>query len=156
MSRFIGFSEKSFLKRNLKYGWAKYGQWYYRFKFLEGEIDSTDCSMQNLERLEVTWSNQFKFLVFGNFKRDLMQILGRFNLWVTPKTNWPSFCLLLKLSHALLDGLFNVLLGCMLVKINALFAEWTITECDYFQILLLGILSSIEPTMIFTDTYFQI
>ena len=27
-------------------------------------------------------------------------------------------------------------LGCMVVNINALFAEWSITECDYFQILL--------------------
>ena len=27
-------------------------------------------------------------------------------------------------------------LGCMVVNINALFAEWSITECDYFQTLL--------------------
>ena len=30
------------------------------------------------------------------------------NMWVTPKTNRPSFCLILKFSHAL-DGLFSVL-----------------------------------------------
>ena len=37
-----------------------------------------------------------------------MQTVGRFDMWVTPKTNRPSFCLILKLSHAL-DGLFSVL-----------------------------------------------
>ena len=37
-------------------------------------------------------------------------------------------------------------LGCMVVNINALFAEWRITERDYFQILLLGVLSGKEPT----------
>ena len=25
--------------------------WHYHFKFLDGELDSTDCSMQVLERL---------------------------------------------------------------------------------------------------------
>ena len=40
-------------------------------------------------------------------------------------------------------------LGCMVVNINALFAEWIITGCDYFQILLLGILSSWNPLLIF-------
>ena len=30
-------------------------------------------------------------------------------MWVTPKTNRPSFCLILKLSHALYHGLFSVL-----------------------------------------------
>ena len=39
---------------------------------------------------------------------NLMQTVGRFDMWVTPKTNRPSFCLILKLSHAL-DGLFTVL-----------------------------------------------
>ena len=42
-------------------------------------------------------------------------------------------------------------LGCMIVNINALVAEWRITECGYFQILLLEILSGMEPTI-----YFQI
>ena len=37
-----------------------------------------------------------------------MQTVGRFDMWVTPKTNWPSFCLILKLSHAQ-NGLFSVL-----------------------------------------------
>ena len=41
---------------------------------------------------------------------NLMQTVGRFDMWVTPKTNRPSFCLILKLSHAL-DGLFSVLSG---------------------------------------------
>ena len=55
-----------------------------------------------------------------------------------PKSNWPSFCLILKLSHAL-DGLSvwclcsMYYLGCMVININALFAEWSITEYDYFQ-----------------------
>ena len=38
----------------------------------------------------------------------MTQTVGRFNMQVTPKTNRPSFCLILKLSHAL-DGLFIVL-----------------------------------------------
>ena len=38
---------------------------------------------------------------------NLMQTVGRFNMWVTP-TNRPSFCLISKLHHAL-DGLFSVL-----------------------------------------------
>ena len=33
------------------------------------KLDSTDCSLWVLERLEVTWCNQFKFLVFDNIKR---------------------------------------------------------------------------------------
>ena len=71
-------------------------------------------------------------------------------MWVTPKTNRPSFCLILKLSHAL-DGLFSVLSRLHDYNLYALFAEWRITERDYFQILLLGILSGMEPTI-----YFQI
>ena len=42
-------------------------------------------------------------------------------------------------------------LGCIVVNINALFAEWRIPEWDWFQILLLGILSGMKPTF-----YFQI
>ena len=41
----------------------------------------------------------------------------------------------------------------MVININALFAEWRITERDYFQILLLGILSGMETTIFI---YFQI
>ena len=80
---------------------------------------------------------------------NLAQIVGRFDIWVTTKTNRPSFCLILTLSHVL-DGLFSVYyLGCMVVNIKALFAEWSITERDYFQILLLGILSSLERPIYF-------
>ena len=44
-------------------------------------------------------------------------------------------------------------LGCMVVNINVLFAQWRITERDYFQVLLLGILSGMEPTIqyLFSD-----
>ena len=42
-------------------------------------------------------------------------------------------------------------LGCMVVNINAPFAEWRITERNYFQILLPGILSGIEPIFLFSD-----
>ena len=38
-------------------------------------------------------------------------------------------------------------LDCMVININVLFAEWSITERDYFQILLLGILSSMGITI---------
>ena len=80
---------------------------------------------------------------------NLTQIVGRFDIWVTTKTNRPSFCLILTLSHVL-DGLFSVYyLGCMVVNIKALSAEWSITERDYFQILLLGILSSLERPIYF-------
>ena len=42
--------------------------------------------------------------------------------------------------------------GCMVVNINAIFAQWRIAERDYFQILLLGILSDMEPTSyLFSD-----
>ena len=41
-------------------------------------------------------------------------------------------------------------LGCMVVNINVLFA---FTEPDYFQILFLEILSSIEPTIYFGRVY---
>ena len=34
--------------------------------------------------------------------------MGRVDMWVTPKTNRPSFCLILKLSHAP-DGVLSVL-----------------------------------------------
>ena len=37
----------------------------------------------------------------------------------------------------------------MVININALFAECNITEPDYFQVLLLGIHSSMEPTALF-------
>ena len=40
-------------------------------------------------------------------------------------------------------------LGCVVININAPFAEWRITEYDYFQILLFGILSGMEPTIYF-------
>ena len=43
-----------------------------------------------------------------------------------------------------MNGLLVCYLGCMFVNINALFAEWGITEQDYFQILRLGILSGME------------
>ena len=39
---------------------------------------------------------------------NLTQTMGRFDMWVTLKTNRPSFCLILKLSHPL-DGVFSVL-----------------------------------------------
>ena len=40
-------------------------------------------------------------------------------------------------------------LGCMVVNINMLFPQWRITERDYFQVLLLGILSGMEPTILY-------
>ena len=78
---------------------------------------------------------------------NLAQTVGRFNMWVTPKTNKSSFCLIiLKLSHVL-DGLFSVLSRLHRCKHRCTFCRmkhhWT--RCDYFQILLLGILSSMEP-----------
>ena len=55
---------------------------------------------------------------------------------------------MLKLSHAL-DGLLSVLSRLHGRKHKYAFAEWSITERDYFQILLLGILSNMEPTIYF-------
>ena len=42
----------------------------------------------------------------------------------------------------------------MVVNINAFFAEWSIAECDFLQILLLGILSRWNPLLIlrYADT----
>ena len=69
-----------------------------------------------------------------------------------PLTNRTSFWPILKLSHAL-DGLFSVLSRLHGCKHKCTFCRmkhhWA--WCDYFQILLLGILSSMEPTI-----YFQI
>ena len=70
-------------------------------------------------------------------------------MWVTSKTNRPpSFCLILKLSHAHLKVcsvyIAVYIIWAAVININALFAEWSITEHDYFQILFLGILSSME------------
>ena len=76
---------------------------------------------------------------------------GRFNMWVIPKTNKPSFCLISQLYHVL-GGLFSVLCRLHACKhVCCMLAEWSITERDYFEIFLLGILSSMEPTI-----YFQI
>ena len=44
----------------------------------------------------------------NNLSQTVLAV-GRLNMWVTPKTNRPSFGLILKLSHAL-DSLFSVLL----------------------------------------------
>ena len=69
---------------------------------------------------------------------------------VTLKTNRSSFCLILKLSHAL-DGLFSVYLGRMVININALFAEWSITECDVtaFRFCCLGFCLAWNPPRTF-------
>ena len=90
---------------------------------------------------------------------NLTHTVGRFNapMWVTPKTNRASFCLILKLSHAL-DGLFNVLYRLHGCKQKCTFCRmkdyWT--WCDYFcfQILLLRILSSMEHTTLCCDGHF--
>ena len=51
MSRFTGFSEKFFLKKNdLKYGWSM-GSDAIALSFSK-ELDSTECSMRVLERLD--------------------------------------------------------------------------------------------------------
>ena len=42
-------------------------------------------------------------------------------------------------------------LGWIIVNINALFAEWSITERDHFKILLLEILSSHRTRNLFSD-----
>ena len=65
----------------------------------------------------------------------LASIWHKLDMWVTPKTNRPIFCPILKLSRAL-DGLFSVLSW---LHDCVFFAEWRITKCDFFQILLLGI-----------------
>ena len=68
--------------------------------------------------------------------------------WVTPKRNKPSFCLILKLSHPL-DGLFSVLSRLHGRKHKCAFCWMKNNKRDYFQILFLGILSSMEPTIYF-------
>ena len=71
MSRFTGFSEKSFFKKKRCKIWAKCGQWCYRFKFLEGIrlhwLFHTDFGeIRFLKRRE---TYQFKFFIFGNVKK---------------------------------------------------------------------------------------
>ena len=83
---------------------------------------------------------------------NLTQAVGRFDMYiyVSPKTNRRSFCLILKLSHAL-DGLLSVLSRLHGCKYKCIFCwmkdQWT----WLLQILLLGIVSGMEPTI-----YFQI
>ena len=77
--------------------------------------------------------------------------MWRFDVWVTPKTNRPSFCLL-KLSHAL-DGLFSVLSRLHGRKHKCAFCwmkdHWTWLLSD---IVAWDSFSGIEPT---TYIYFQ-
>ena len=74
------------------------------------------------------------------------QTVGRFDVWVTSKTNWPSFCLILKLFHAM-DSMFR---DCMVVNIiNALSAKWSITEHDYFRLCCLGFFLAWSSLFIF-------
>ena len=55
---------------------------------------------------------------------NLTQTVGRFNMWMTPKTNRLSFCLIWKLSmHWMVCSVCY--LGCMVVNINSLFAKWS-------------------------------
>ena len=78
---------------------------------------------------------------------NVTQTLGIFDMWVTLKINRPSFCVILKFSHWL-DGLFSVLSRLDDWKHKCTFC-WSITERDYFQRLLLEILSKMEPIIYF-------
>ena len=102
--------------------WTKYRQWRHHFKFLE--------------EIRIYW---LFHVCFGE---------TRFLKWhdVINSNSW--FLAILKK----FSGLPSCYLGSMVVNINALFAEWNTIKHDYFQILLLGILSGWnEPTI-----YFQI
>ena len=77
--------------------------------------------------------------------------------WPLKQTDLASFCLIviLKLSHNVLGGLFSVLSTLHGCKHNCTFCRmkhhWA--WCDYCQILLLEILSSMEPTnYLFSNT----
>ena len=64
---------------------------------------------------------------------SLMQTVGRFDMWVTPKTNKSSFWVFQNfLMHCMVCSVCY--LGCVVVNINELFAEWRITEGDLFLI----------------------
>ena len=78
---------------------------------------------------------------------NMTQTVGSFNMWETPKSNRLSFFVIL-LMHWMVCSVCY--LGCVAVNINALFGEWRINERDYFQLLLLGILSGMEPTIFFS------
>ena len=78
MSRFTGFSEKSFLKKSEI--WANYGKWCYRFKFLEGIrlhwlFHAGFGEIRFLKWRDVINSNSSLFLLFGNINRQLRDIL---------------------------------------------------------------------------------
>ena len=148
MSKFTGFSEKSLFKKS-EIIWAKYGQWCYRFKFPKGIRLHWLSDTGFLERLdfksEVMYFNKNRYFMCQILMSELDPPihLRQFEancgkIWYIrdPETNRPSFCLILKLSHAV-DGLsvFPCLmyyLGCMVVSINVLFAEWRIAEPGYF------------------------
>ena len=59
------------------------------------------------------------------------KLVGRFNMWVTPKTNRPSFCLILKLSHAPLVMVYSVC-RCIYIYIymSLKFLKWSSTNTD--------------------------
>ena len=127
--------------------WSKYGQWCYRFQFRE--------------RIRLHWLfhsgiGEIRFLsdVIYNQFHPLTSIWHK--LWEDSICGWPLTQTGLVfawyqnfLTYWMVCSVYY--LGCMVVNVNALFAGWGITERDYFQILLLGILSSMELT-----TYFQI
>ena len=65
------------------------------------KLDSTDKLMFHVSNLNTRVLDQLPS-IWRKLWEDLIC------MWVTPKTNRPSFCLILKISHAL-DGLFSVL-----------------------------------------------
>ena len=94
----------------------------------------------------IKWVFRFVFLKANTFLLKLNKILTKLVFHV-PHLNTPE-CYTHKPTRISLTQTVHVqlvcsvcYLSCMVVNINALLAEWRITEADCFQILLLGILA---------------
>ena len=98
---FLDFLWNLFYKKTLKYG-RSMGSDAIALNFLK-KLDSTDKLTFHVSNLNT------RVLDSPNLLHQFGANYGKIQyMWVTPKTNRPNFCLVLKLSHAL-DGLFSVL-----------------------------------------------
>ena len=102
-------------------------KWVFRwFAFLQANIFCLKLK-RILTKINISWVKSWRTRPTPSCV-NLTQTVGRFDMWETPKTNKPSFRLILKLSNAL-DDLFSVYyIGCEVANINALFC-WMNHHC---------------------------
>ena len=115
---FLDFLRNLFYKKPPKYG-RSMGSDAIALNFLK-KLDSNDKLTFHVSNLNTRVLDPPNLLHQFGANYGMIQYI-----WVTPKTNGPNFCLVLKLSHVL-DGLFSVLSRLHGRKHNALFAEWRV------------------------------